>query len=80
MSEVLLSTGDATVGSYTVNFDKLAIEITLWNETVRRISASGVTHVEDTGTWECDAIVRLPDLDSPKASATPSSIQKEKRR
>ena len=50
MSEVLLSTGDATVGSYTVNFDKLAIEITLWNETVRRISASGVTHVEDTGT------------------------------
>jgi hypothetical protein len=64
MDDVLLATGDATVSSYTVRFDSLDIDLKLWDETTRRVRATGVSYLTDVGSWECDGIVRLPELDS----------------
>ena len=62
---VVLAAGDATMKSYRRTFDTLTIELTLWNETTQRIEATGVTRLEDDGTWEAEALIRLPELDGP---------------
>ncbi|MFG1606761.1 hypothetical protein [Actinoplanes sp. NPDC049265] len=62
---VVLATGDATMKSYVRTFDTLTIELTLWNEKTQRIEATGVTRLEDDGTWEAEALIRLPALDGP---------------
>jgi hypothetical protein len=62
-SGVVLATGDAHVLEYRRTFDALEIAIVLWDESVRRIRAEGVVEVRDTGTWECDGLIRYPDLD-----------------
>ena len=61
--DVLLATGDATLRRYVRTPDELTIELTLWNEESRSITARGVTRLEDDGTWETEALVRLPRLD-----------------
>ena len=49
--------------AYTRTFDGLVIRIQLWDESTRVITARGVTELHDTGTWECDALVRQAALD-----------------
>lgn len=56
--------GDAVVVSYERTFDKLQISLRLWDESEARLLAEGVGHLEDTGTWECDGLVRDPSLDA----------------
>lgn len=63
MIEVLAATGDAHVVRYRRTFDTLEIEIELWNEESRMIRALGVGVLHDSGTWECDGVVRFPELD-----------------
>ena len=63
MAEVVLSLPDATVRHYTRSFDSLAIELKLWDETARALRAEGVSRLEDDGTHECDALVRVLELD-----------------
>jgi hypothetical protein len=65
MAEVILSLPDATVRQYTRSLESLVIELTLWDESHRTLRAEGVTRLEDDGTHECDALVRLPELDGP---------------
>jgi hypothetical protein len=60
---VILTTGDANVLEYTRTFEELVIRLQLWDESTRVIRARGVTELHDTGTWECDALVRHPALD-----------------
>ncbi len=61
--EPLLPTGDATLRRYERTFDQLTLELQLWDETTKIITAFGVTKLIDVGTWEVDAIVRVPELD-----------------
>ncbi len=61
--EVLLVTGDATLRRYERTFDRLTLELELWDETTKIVTATGVTQLFDTGTWEVDAIVRVAELD-----------------
>lgn len=61
--EVLRATSDATLRSYERSFDALTLELDLWDETTALITAAGVTLLVDTGTWEADAVVRVPELD-----------------
>jgi hypothetical protein len=61
--EQLLPTGDATLRRYERAFDELTLELQLWDETTKIIKAFGVTQLCDVGTWEVDAIVRVPELD-----------------
>jgi hypothetical protein len=61
--EPLLPTGDATLRCYERTFDQLTIEIALWDESTKIVTAFGVTDLVDVGTWEVDAIVRVPELD-----------------
>lgn len=63
MSDLVLSTGDAHMISYTRSSDLLTIELELWNELTKLIVAHGVRELHDVGTWECDAIVRDSSLD-----------------
>jgi hypothetical protein len=44
-------------------FDELTLHLTLWDETEKIVVAHGVATLEDVGTWEAEAIVRIPDLD-----------------
>ena len=44
-------------------FEELVIRLQLWDESTRVITARGVTELHDTGTWECDALVRHAALD-----------------
>jgi hypothetical protein len=60
--DVLLATGDATLRRYERTFDRLTIELTMWDESVKTITAAGVTWLQDTGTWEVDGLVRVPAL------------------
>jgi len=60
---VILATGDANVLDYTRTFEELVIRLQLWDESTRVITARGVTELHDTGTWECDALVRHAALD-----------------
>jgi hypothetical protein len=39
------------------------IRLQLWDESTRVVKAQGVSELHDTGTWECDALVRHPALD-----------------
>ncbi len=61
----VLVTGDAHVASYTRTFDDLVVRLVLWDESVREVRFAGVGVLHDVGTWECDAIVRYPELDEP---------------
>lgn len=61
--EDVLTTGDAHVARYSRRFDELEIELVLWNEEHHLVRASGVERLHDSGTWECDGIIRYPDLD-----------------
>jgi hypothetical protein len=61
--ELLLPTGDATLRRYERTFDQLTIEITLWDESTKIVTAYGVTKLIDVGTWEVDALVHVPELD-----------------
>lgn len=61
MSEVVAATGDAHVLVYRRTFDTLEIE--LWNEELQVIRDIGAGVLHDSGTWECDGVVRLPELD-----------------
>lgn len=58
-----MSTGDAHVAGYAVRFDLLSIELVLWDESRRVVEAWGVSELHDSGTWECDGIVRYHALD-----------------
>jgi hypothetical protein len=61
--DVLLATGDATLRRYERTFDTLTLELTMWDESTKVITARGVSLLEDAGTWEVDGIVRIPALD-----------------
>ena len=61
--EVLLATGDATLRRYERTFDTLTIELTMWDERIKIITARGVSMLNDIGTWEVDGIVRVAALD-----------------
>jgi hypothetical protein len=61
--EPLLPTGDATLRRYERTFDQLTLELQLWDETTKIITAFGVTKLCDVGSWEVDAIVRVPEFD-----------------
>ncbi len=63
MDEVLRSTGDAVVERLALGRGSLELALRLWNDEIVLLRAEGVTFLEDRGTWECDAIVRQPDLD-----------------
>ncbi|HEY7069140.1 MAG TPA: hypothetical protein VH479_03460 [Acidimicrobiales bacterium] len=63
MTDVVLATGHAHVTAYHRTFDELVIRLQLWDESIREITARGVTEMHDTGTWESDALVRHPALD-----------------
>jgi len=62
--DVVLSTPDATLRRYIRAYDRLTLEFEfeLWDESARILEASGVTRLEDDGTWEADALVRVPEL------------------
>jgi hypothetical protein len=60
--DVILSTPGATLRRYVRAFDQLTLELVLWDESTRSLVATGVTFLEDQGTWEVDALVRLSDL------------------
>jgi hypothetical protein len=61
--EPLLPTGEATLRCYEGTFDPLTLELPLWDETTKVITAFGVTTLIDVGAWEVNAIVRIPELD-----------------
>ena len=61
--EVVLATGDAHVAAYERTFDRLTVRLVLWDESDKELVATGVGSLQDTGTWECDALVRDPDFD-----------------
>jgi hypothetical protein len=61
--ETVLATGDTTLTHYVRTFDQLRLEIQLWDETAKIVTAFGVMKLTDVGTWELDGIVRVPDLD-----------------
>lgn len=67
--DILLVTGDANVRSYERSFDQLRITLVLWDESTKVITATGVGRLEDSGTWECDAIVRYPPFDDESSSS-----------
>lgn len=62
--EVLKILSDAVVLSYERSFDRLVVSLRLWNEEAASLVVDGVTWLEDTGTWECDGVVRLSTLDT----------------
>jgi hypothetical protein len=64
VAEVVFPLSDATVRQYVRTSDTLRIELTLWNEEHGALRAGGVTYLEDSGTHECDALVRQPQLDA----------------
>lgn len=62
--EVVLETPDATVRRYVREADRLILEIELWDESLTRLEATEVSVLLDTGAWESDAVVRVPELDA----------------
>lgn len=63
--EVVKVVSDAVILSYLRTFDHLVIRLQLWDEEEATLIGAGVGRLEDTGTWECDGVVRLTDLDEP---------------
>ena len=61
--DVLLVTGDATLRRYERTFETLTLELTMWDESTKVITARGVSLLQDNGTWEVDGVVRVPVLD-----------------
>lgn len=61
--EVVLSTPDSTLRTYSRAFDRLTLEFEMWDDSTKQVIAFGVTRLEDDGTWEADALVRVPELD-----------------
>ncbi len=61
---VLKTFGDAVVLSYERRFDRLELLIRLWDDAAATLIAEGVLVLEDSGTWECEGVVRLQSLDS----------------
>ncbi len=61
---VVMVTGDATLRQYVRTFDTIAFELTLWDESSKIIAVKDVDFLHDDGTWEVDALVRRPELDS----------------
>jgi hypothetical protein len=61
--EIVRSTGDATLSTYSRTFDTLTLHLTLWDESPLQVTAHGVQSLLDEGSWEVDGIVRLPALD-----------------
>lgn len=59
----MLATGDAYVKEYRRTFEELVIVVLLWDESIREIRARDLGELHDTGTYECDALVRRPELD-----------------
>ncbi len=62
-TDVLKAFGDAYLTVYRKSFDRIEIDIRLWDETVAQIVAEQVGSVEDSGTWECEGLVRLSAAD-----------------
>jgi hypothetical protein len=62
---VILDTPDATLRRYTKEFDRLTLDFQLWDETIKCLTVEGVVRLEDDGTWEAEALVRLPEFDVP---------------
>lgn len=60
---IVLDTSDGTLVRYSREFDRVTFEFKLWDETVQQVVAVGVTRLEDSGTWEVDAVVRVPEWD-----------------
>lgn len=58
--EVLRTFGDAYIPLYRKSFDRLEIDVQLWDETIARFVAEDAQSIEDLGTWECEALLRLP--------------------
>lgn len=58
-TEVLKAFGDAYVTVYGRSFDRLEIDIQLWDETVAQIVAEEAGAATEMGTWECEGLVRL---------------------
>jgi hypothetical protein len=62
--EVVLATPDAALVKYSRAFDQLTLEFKMWDESPKQVNAHGVTRLEDDGTWQSDALVRVPELDA----------------
>ena len=51
---------DATLEGYERDLSQsLILRIRMWNDELLELAASDLTHLEDDGTWEVDAIVTL---------------------
>ena len=61
--DVLLATGDATLRRYRANLRSPHDRADDVDESVKTITAAGVTWLQDTGTWEVDGLVRVHALD-----------------
>lgn len=64
---VLKTLGDAVVLSYERTFSELRLLIRLWDDATATLVAEGVRVLEDSGTWECEGVVRLGSLDGEDA-------------
>jgi hypothetical protein len=64
---VLKTMGDAVVVSYERTFSRLVLRIRLWDEATATLIAEDVQVLEDSGTWECEGVVRLESLDGEDA-------------
>ena len=61
---VLKTMGDGVVLSYERTFSRLVLLTRLWDEGAATLIADGVQLLEDSGTSDCEGIVRLESLDS----------------
>lgn len=59
----IVKTPDATLRRYARECDRLTLEFNLWDESAQLVTVHGIARLEDEGTWEADAVVRLPELD-----------------
>lgn len=64
VNEIVRTTGDAYVLGYSVALGRLVIDVRYWNDEMGQIVATDLRCLTDGGTYECDAIVRVPELDS----------------
>jgi hypothetical protein len=62
--EIVRATGDAVLVGYRVEFDRVVLDLRLWDDRVEQLPALGLNLLVDDRTHEVDAIVRVPDLDS----------------
>ena len=62
-ASILKTFGDAYVLASSREFDELTLTLKLWDESTATIHAASVGRHEDIGTWEIEAIVRVPEHD-----------------